>query len=309
MKYKFSGHETFAFRFAWLPKAYNAISEDPFAFSDEDQAIITLGVGKNMVRSIRFWALLSGVIEPDDKGGCCVSQFGRDVFCQEDGFDPYLENEQTLWLLHWQISTAEEPLFAWDFLLNRWQETELLMSVLLPNLQKSAEKEQKISKNSLGSLLKVFFHTYVPTRGQKSGVLEENLDCPLVQLRLVEQIGVRENLEGRNEAIYAFRRSEKPEICDELFFYALACFWMRYMSNEETISIREVSCSPGSPGQIFKLTDEDIRGRLSSLPTENRSSVFSYFETQTTQLIKREKELSSGFLSDLLKQIYQHEKK
>ena len=50
--FSFSGHETFVFRYGWLTKAVTAVTEDPGVFARED-AIVRLGVGKNMVRSIR----------------------------------------------------------------------------------------------------------------------------------------------------------------------------------------------------------------------------------------------------------------
>ena len=65
---RLSGHETFACRFAWLPKVVKELnSTDEHArllFKVENLAMVRLGVGKNMVRSIRFWAEVSGVIEP-----------------------------------------------------------------------------------------------------------------------------------------------------------------------------------------------------------------------------------------------------
>ena len=60
----FSGHETFPFRYPWLKKGFDAVSADGEVFQRED-AITTLGVGKNMVRSIRHWCLAAGVIEED----------------------------------------------------------------------------------------------------------------------------------------------------------------------------------------------------------------------------------------------------
>ena len=51
----FSGHESFPCRYGWLPKLYEAISADPTLFSDDENAIVTLGIGRNMVKSIRFW--------------------------------------------------------------------------------------------------------------------------------------------------------------------------------------------------------------------------------------------------------------
>ena len=58
----FAGHETFVFRYAWLTKAVEAVQTDPEIFSRDD-AIVRLGVGKNMVRSIRHWGLATGVLQ------------------------------------------------------------------------------------------------------------------------------------------------------------------------------------------------------------------------------------------------------
>ena len=55
-------HETFVPRYGWLTKGYVKCLENPRVFNSEN-AIVQLGVGKNMVRSIRFWCILMGLIE------------------------------------------------------------------------------------------------------------------------------------------------------------------------------------------------------------------------------------------------------
>ena len=67
LRYGFSGHETFPFRYAWLPKGVAAVREDPKAFSQPD-ALVRLGVGKNMVASIRFWCESLGLIDVRRQG-------------------------------------------------------------------------------------------------------------------------------------------------------------------------------------------------------------------------------------------------
>ena len=57
----FSRHETFHPRYGWFKKAYAEAACDPQAFNAE-HAPIQLGVGKNMVRSIRFWGLAAKLI-------------------------------------------------------------------------------------------------------------------------------------------------------------------------------------------------------------------------------------------------------
>ena len=66
-QYSFSGHETFPFRYPWLKKGFDAVCADGDAFLRED-AVTTLGVGKNMVRSIRHWCLAAGVLQ-ENRGG------------------------------------------------------------------------------------------------------------------------------------------------------------------------------------------------------------------------------------------------
>src|SRR5438093_10567581 len=69
--YRISGHETFPCRYTWLPKAVRGLREKPKLFSndEEEQAMVDLGVGKNMVRSIRFWSQAAGVATAGAKGG------------------------------------------------------------------------------------------------------------------------------------------------------------------------------------------------------------------------------------------------
>ena len=72
VQHSFSGHETFPFRYPWLKKGYDAALEDGTP-SLRDDAITTLGVGKNMVRSIRHWCLAAGVLAENRRVGIGLS--------------------------------------------------------------------------------------------------------------------------------------------------------------------------------------------------------------------------------------------
>src|SRR5438477_7512764 len=99
-QHTFSGHETFPFRYPWLKKGFDAVCDDGDVFLRDD-AITTLGVGKNMVRSIRHWCLTAGVIETnqggEEEGSLRATKLGKVLFAK-DGLDPYLEDPATLWL-------------------------------------------------------------------------------------------------------------------------------------------------------------------------------------------------------------------
>ena len=62
----FSGHQTFPFRYTWLKKGVDAVGKNANIFTD-DEASVNLGVGKNMVQSIRHWCLTTKLIKKNGK--------------------------------------------------------------------------------------------------------------------------------------------------------------------------------------------------------------------------------------------------
>lgn len=302
MNYRVSGHESFTCRYTWLPKVVHHLQRDGLLFGNEERAMVQLGVGKNMVRSIRFWAQSADIAITNGKApGHHLTQFATSLL-GDNGLDPYLEDTRTLWLLHWKLSTnVIAPLLAWDYLLNDWQEPEIVTSTVLKALHKETLKQgDKLSLATLAQHFEAFLHTYVPTRGRKGTVQEDNLDCPLVELALIVKVGERDLEIARRETIYAFRREEKPEITPELFLFCLTSFWRERHTTEHTISFREVAHGHGSPGQIFKLPEDDVRARLDGLDQFTRGG-FTYEESSNLQQVRR-----TDFQDDLklLKGVY-----
>jgi len=284
-EYRFSGHESFPCRYAWLPKAYRALSDDSSIFSDEEAAIVRLGVGKNMVRAIRFWMQACRIAEPSAIG-YKPTDFGHSLL-RPDGFDPYLEDRRTLWLMHWNIAThVAEPLFAWDYLLNRWPHPEFSRSeVVRAFVEEAGRLNRKLSLITLEQHFDVFLHTYVVPRARLPEMQEDNLDCPLVELAIIGNVGERETTHGkRREPIFAFRREAKDDISSGLFVFCLDDFWRKRRSVEKTLTFRDIALAAFSPGQIFKLPEWEIRQRLESLHVDS-GGAYEYQETATLQRI------------------------
>jgi hypothetical protein len=303
MKYQFTGHETFPCRYSWLPKAYSTLKKNSHIFSNEKEAMTALGVGNNMVRAIRFWAQVTGLSEHQKDGSLNITRFGETLFGKK-GFDPFLEDIRTLWLIHWKLSTnVLEPLFAWDYLLNRWQHPEIIRETILKCFKNEAEREnRKLSPVTLEQHFDIFLHTYFPTRGRKGDIQEDNLDCPLVELELIRKVGERRvDKTGKREIIYSFNREPKLDITPELFVYCLDDFWGKKYPNEKTLSFRDVSISPYSPGMIFKLPEIDIRERLEKLETDSQGA-FQYKESVSIQQISRCDIKNKEFLSAIYKE-------
>src|SRR5262245_10370932 len=103
--FRFSGHQSFALRIAWIPKAVRQINAGKDPLTNSDHGIATLGLGKNMVESLRCWIEAFDIARRDTSSGRWVlTDIGNLIFGVQ-GFDPDLDDPSTPWILHWLIST------------------------------------------------------------------------------------------------------------------------------------------------------------------------------------------------------------
>jgi hypothetical protein len=139
-KTAFGRHETFALRFGWLTKGAQALMSGDPVFEAED-ATVLLGVGKNMVSSIRYWLQAARIIERNDSGWT-LTKIGEYIF-DDEGYDPYLEDEATIWLLHWLIASNPELATTWWWFFNRFHKPEFTGAELTTALQDFVRDEVK----------------------------------------------------------------------------------------------------------------------------------------------------------------------
>jgi hypothetical protein len=249
----FSGHETFAFRYAWLKKGVDGLSANSDVFLQDD-AMVELGVGKNMVRSIRHWCLATRVFSegealPGSRAKPLdVTDLGRSLFL-EPAWDPFLEDDTSLWLIHWSLATNPARASTWYWAFNVLNEQEFTRESLVSGLERIVEAGGgRTSSNSLKADVSCFLRTYVAIKRGPSSTLEETLDCPLSTLGLIAEV--------ENDKRYRFSNGEKPGLPLAAFCYALLEGWERWHPGQETLSLREIVHGEGSPGRVFRL-DED----------------------------------------------------
>ena len=300
---RFSGHETFTCRYAWLPKAYRGLSDNPALFSDDNEAMVELGLGKNMVRSLRFWVEATGMVEVDKSRRLSLTSFAHEVF-GHDGHDPYMEDVRTLWLIHWNLSTRlDGALFAWRYLLHHWPHPEFTRAEALEAFAKESARMGLVHSDvTLGQHLDAFIHTYSPRRSSSTGV-EDSLDGPLIELGFLQSVGQRKNDKGRWEQALSFRREAKADVTSVLFDYCIQDYWARFRPDEGTLTQREIALGLCSPGQVFKLPEEDVRDRLDMHAGSASDGPFVYRPSAVQGLLSRR----NGTLPITLSDVYDQE--
>ncbi len=269
----FSGHETFPLRYAWLAKAVEACAQDGGVFGD-DRAIATFGVGRNMVRAIRHWALATGIVEPAARGEVAPTSLGQAVFGL-DGADPYCEDPATHWLLHWLLCRDPDRATLWHFVFGWWQGGALdlarLRNALDPWLD--ARGESAPSDSTLKRDLQCLVGTYTVNPRQDP---EDALASPLSSLGLLAEAGGTVRL----------RQGRHASLPPAVFAAAVIDFWDRTRPGSETLPVSEWLHGPGSPGRVFLLDQEqafDLVRRVEAL----QDAPFRYDATGGLQQLYR----------------------
>lgn len=270
-KYRFSGHQTFAFRHGWLEKGVRGMLEYPDLFSRED-ALVILGVGKNMVESIRHWCGVTQLFEEDKENKKAremplrVSTIGR-MLLGDTGWDPYLEDDASLWLIHWLL--VSNPLIGttWQIAFSFFQRPDFSKRELLDHVAAFAEKHSvDVNESSLSRDVDCFIRTYTPSRTTaKQAVIEETFDCPLHELNLIQS--------SPDGELYRFSVGAKPTLPSAVFGFALAQYFDALRSGRNTMSVQECLYGPGSPGQAFKLDENTLIAHIEELEKITRGKL------------------------------------
>ena len=277
----FAGHQTFALRAGWLKKGLDAIQDDPQIFA-RDHALVTLGVGKNMVTAIRHWLLATGMARVTGRE-LLPTPLGQSLLADE-GFDPYLEDPATLWVLHWKLCGPGSECFTWAWTFNFLREWEWSREKLIADLMVAAAKNGKApSYETVERDCGVFLSTYVESTraGQNS---EDGLDSPLRELGLIRP-GFEQHLR--------FNVGPKPSLPAAVFAYALASFWSWKAPRAATISAREIAHAEGSPGVVFKLDEDSTLAYLDALSDLTGGSL-RFEDTPIVRQVVQNEAMQSG---------------
>ncbi len=263
-KPSFGAHETFAFRHGWLKKGVDAAIENPLLFA-HDEALVTLGVGKNMVRSIRFWCLATGVAAEGEAVGrqrpLEPTRFGHRLL-GDGGWDPYLEDPGSLWLVHCQLAANTNRALVWHILFGDYYETEFSKAQLARFVAQQLDKRgitttPAMVERETDTCLRTYAGTLARAKG--AATLEETLDCPLVELDLL-----RPNVA---EGLYRFNVGPKVTLSAAVFGFTLLQYLRRLDLTQRTVAVDDCLYAPGSPGQIFKLDENSVVEYLEALET------------------------------------------
>ena len=248
-KYTFSGHESFPCKSLWLKKGYDYVVEGNDFNSPE--AVIGLGVGKNMVASIRFWLKAFGISDND-----VLTDLGNYLFDESKGKDKYLEDIATLWLLHFNLVFSEEATIYKMFFCGvqkertRFEREQVLTYVKLRMAE--AGKMTLFNANTVKKDVGVLLQNYCLPRKPQSN---EDFSSLLIDLDLI-----RQNSEGKG---YYFNVDGKRQVTKEIFLYGL--LKLRKQEGDNSIPFNTIQ---ERVGLVFCMQDFETIKMLKQIASE-----------------------------------------
>lgn len=254
----FGRHETFPLRFGWLTKGYQAWIENPGIF-ERDDATIRLGVGKNMVAAIKYW-MLAAQVATSGQRDFQVSSLGQMIFDREEGHDPYLEDDATIWLLHWLLASNAHNATGLFWFFNRFHKPEFTGDELNHALRAFIREnlDARVSDSTLKHDTALLVRMYEPSVASKSTPLEEGLDSPMATLGLIQALPGTKYHESKPEF-----RAQLP-----LAVLGFAVAQVFAATGATQLPIEQLIRGDGrlaAPGSVFRLTEECLVAKLEEM--------------------------------------------
>ena len=236
---KFKGHESFYIRRGWLYKGLKNVRENEAVFLAKD-AMEQLGLGSNMVKSLRYWMQATGLTTECSEHGRRVqylTPLGQLIW----KYDPYMEEMGTLWIIHAKLALQRELATSWYIFFNEFA----MQTFQKEDFVRYVQQYTDAAESSLASDFDCLISTYM-SRSLLKGKTdpESNTDCPLGELELLAPA-------TRQAKLYC-RKEINPKTIPMLVFLAVL---YETVGERRELKIKELfsGTAGASVGRIFQL--------------------------------------------------------
>ena len=277
IKTSFSGHDKFDCKIDWITKGLEAYKEDHTIFiqSNIEKTIAKLGLGSNMIKSLNHWMKVFALIDGEK-----LTMLGQTIL--DD--DPYLENSDTLWILHWNLVKYREKATLYNLFFNKiyphkFSKDEIVDYITLW----LSENEIKLSPTTLNADVDVLIRMYNNNHGENHS------------MSLLSELNIVTKLSQSN---YSLNINAVTPISDELFLYILCDYIeMQYGSSATSISIDDIQRGKLSIQKSLGMSEHTLYSKIDKLSklTDNK---FTYSETAGIRQIYITEQIDKSVILD-----------
>jgi hypothetical protein len=260
MKLKLAGHETFYPREHWL---YKGLGEKDAKItslkakqvsgffkdqeeSNEDYPTDYMGVGVNMVKAIRHWVNVFGLLDKEDK-----SDFIKPIL----NYDPFLDKTATSWILHYNLITSETAPTTWHWFFTQSELVSFDKESFLRSYKdwlSTLDLKQTYSEKSLENDYQVLTAMY------------SRDDRDLFYPSQFASLGVL----SFNPHYRRYSRSVNPDLDISILLYLFLLFRDRFFRAAETLDLENIRNIAESPLRALKIDIDHFFELSMKLPSK-----------------------------------------
>lgn len=244
---RLKGHEKFPLREGWLNKGICSVQKNQRLFTSNEGPDI-LGVGSNMVKSIRYWMQSFCLIEENPKTGATLSDFGKLI----DKYDLYLEDYFTLWILHSCIAKNGERATTWYLFFNKCSAEEFRKEELFDVLKKELivyAGTDSFMDSSLKDDIDVLLNMY--SKNNSDDDPEDKNKSPLATLGLIK----------KEKDVYLKQQPDMRKFNEKVVLYELALLF----NKQDSVSIDSIFDIAKSIYHLNRVTLNGILDKLDNM--------------------------------------------
>ncbi len=263
---RFSGHETFICKQFWLKKGYDfLISGHKFG---DDNAVIELGVGKNMVSSIGFWMKAFGLC--NDKWE--LSEVAHYIF-GDKGKDKYFEDVGTAWLFHYLlVKTDYSSIYNLFFNQFKRGRIEFTLQQLHNYIEREAKEDNTYNLNTVKSDISVFIRMYQRLNSMDSKSEPEDIYSGIFNdLQFIDKARIEKYDEKGMVDWFRISNEDRSNLPAEIVLFAI----LDTYPGTDVIGFKELEVGHNSPGVIFSLNKNGLYAKIEQLSRKYTDMVFS----------------------------------
>jgi hypothetical protein len=185
-------HSSFYIRNGWPTKILLAVRADNHIFSPnaELKAVDELGMGRVMIKALRYWAKALGLtLETKDAQG--IVSVETELFTLLYENDRYLQNEASLLLLHRELAVNIEEATAWFWAFNEHSKSTISKEEFVDGFYSYLISNGGVAgKDSVEKEFNCFKNTYVSDgKFDVEKIMEENTIPFFAPVSLLRMIG------------------------------------------------------------------------------------------------------------------------
>lgn len=276
-------HGSFYIRNGWPTKIIDAINVNQYIFSPNEEllAIDSIGVGRVMIKAMRYWATVLGITaETKNQQGVChtFTDLGRQILTH----DPYCQDKGTLWLLHRNLARGQENATMWYWAYNQLSAKTFSKEEFVSAFYLYAQRQgEEYSKRSLEKEFDCFKNTYVSDKAfDIDKVIDEDTIPFFAPLRLIECFGAGQ---------FRKHQTKASDVPPDILLYCMLADHEDHLHNGFEVDIDVLLEGECQIGRYMNLSYATLLELLQKLENEKKLKLINNFGSRYIHIITRDR--------------------